>query len=219
MAQIMEGGGGGGKGHGKKRAKKHSTHIDMTPMVDLMSLLITFFMLTTAFSKPKIMEIVLPEEDTTNLVPESRVEIEAKRTLNILIAADDNVYYYIGKPPMAEDSIPVVLATLVKADYSKDGVRKILLSKNIQLYERVDSITQKVITGESKISEDSLQALVKIYKKEDKIGPIVMIKADKGAKYKNIVDIIDEMAICNVARYAIVEISDLESKMLEMAPK
>lgn len=51
----------GAKG-AKKRAKKHSTHIDMTPMVDLMCLLITFFMLTTAFSKPKVMEIVLPEK-------------------------------------------------------------------------------------------------------------------------------------------------------------
>jgi len=219
MAAIMDTGGGGGKGHGKKRAKKHSTHIDMTPMVDLMSLLITFFMLTTAFSKPKIMEIVLPEDDTTNLAPESKVQIEAARTLNIMISKDDIVYYYVGKPPMTEDSIPNVLATLVKSDYSKDGIRKILLSKNIALYEKVDSATQKVIKGESKISEDSLQVLIKNYKKEDKLGPIVMIKADKGAKYKNIVDVIDEMAICNIARYAIVEMSPLEIKMLEMAPQ
>ena len=39
---------------GKKKAKKHAPHIDMTPMVDLMCLLITFFMLTTAFSKAKV---------------------------------------------------------------------------------------------------------------------------------------------------------------------
>ena len=46
----------------KKKPKKLSTHVDMTPMVDLICLLITFFMLTTAFNKPKIMEIVLPEK-------------------------------------------------------------------------------------------------------------------------------------------------------------
>ena len=46
---------------GRKKLRKHAPHIDMTPMVDLMCLLITFFMLTTAFSKSKIMEIILPE--------------------------------------------------------------------------------------------------------------------------------------------------------------
>lgn len=51
-----------GKSGGKKRPKKHLPHIDMTPMVDLMMLLITFFMLTTAFTKSKVMEIVLPEK-------------------------------------------------------------------------------------------------------------------------------------------------------------
>lgn len=47
---------------GKKETKKGDARVDMTPMVDLMSLLITFFMLTAAFSKPKVMEIILPEK-------------------------------------------------------------------------------------------------------------------------------------------------------------
>ncbi len=62
MAEIIANE-GGGKKKGKRRAKHHSTHIDMTPMVDLACLLLTFFMLTTAFSKPKVMEIVLPDKD------------------------------------------------------------------------------------------------------------------------------------------------------------
>jgi len=53
MAEIIANEGGGKKGHGKKRAKKNSTHIDMTPMVDLMSLLITFFMLRILFFRIK----------------------------------------------------------------------------------------------------------------------------------------------------------------------
>ncbi len=220
MAEIIANEGSGKKGHGKKRAKKHSTHIDMTPMVDLMSLLITFFMLTTAFSKPKIMEIVLPEKDVIDNPVEPQVEIEAKRTLNILMSGDDQVYFYIGKPPMNEEDVTLFASSkLQKTDYGKDGIRKLLLSKNMALYEKVDSATQDVITGKSKISQDSLLNLVKQYKKKDKIGPIVMIKADKHAKYKNIVDVIDEMAICNVARYAIVDMNEYEVKLLEAIPK
>lgn len=217
MAEIQDSGGGGKKGHGKQRAKKHSTHIDMTPMVDLMSLLITFFMLTAAFSKPKIMEIVLPEKND-NIDTSKAPEILAERTLNFLLAGEDSIYYYIGKPPMNDDDVLTSLTKLVKTDYSKDGIRKIVLEMNMALYEKVDSATNKVITGELDITTDSLQLLVKKYKTQDKKGPIVMIKANNSAKYKNIVDIIDEMAICNVARYAIVDMNEYEVKLLQSAP-
>jgi len=208
----------GGKGHGKQRAKKHSTHIDMTPMVDLMSLLITFFMLTAAFNKPKIMQITLPEKDQQEDTSKGP-EIEAKRTLNLLITGDDKVYYYIGKPPMNDADVAASTGRLIKTDYSKDGIRKTVLKMNMLLYERVDSATQLVITGKSKISQDSLLALIKIYKRQDKKGPIVMIKADKKAKYKNIVNIIDEMNICNVRTYAITDPNEYELKLIESAPK
>ena len=64
---------------GKRRPKKHSTHIDMTPMVDLMCLLLTFFMLTTAFSKPKAMEVGLPDK---NQKIKNRQKIPKWRTVN-----------------------------------------------------------------------------------------------------------------------------------------
>jgi biopolymer transport protein ExbD len=217
MAEIIANE-GGGKQHGKKRAKKHSTHIDMTPMVDLMSLLITFFMLTTAFSKPKIMEIVLPEK-TDQIDTSKGPEVIASRTLNILMTGEDKVYYYIGKPPMNDDDVAAMKTSILKTDYGKDGIRKIVLKMNMELYEKVDSATQDVITGKSKISQDSLLTLIKQYKKKDKHGPIVMIKADENAKYKNIVDVIDEMAICNVARYAIVDMNEYETKLLGTVPK
>ena len=84
-----------GKKGGKRQAKKHSTRIDMTPMVDLMCLLITFFMLTTAFSKPKVMVITMPEK-TDNPDDKNRPEIPKNRTLNILLTEGHKVYYYIG---------------------------------------------------------------------------------------------------------------------------
>jgi len=61
MAEIIQAEKGKG---GKKRAKKILPHMDMTPMVDLMMLLITFFMLTTSMSKPKVMDITLPDKLT-----------------------------------------------------------------------------------------------------------------------------------------------------------
>ena len=91
MAEIIQ----EEKGKGKKKAKKHAPHIDMTPMVDLMCLLITFFMLTTAFSKAKVMEIILPEKikDPTK---QEAPRIAASRTLNIILGPDNKVYTYPG---------------------------------------------------------------------------------------------------------------------------
>jgi len=217
MAEIQENSGGGKKGHGKQRAKKHSTHIDMTPMVDLMSLLITFFMLTTAFSKPKVMEIVLPEKAPEEVNKDKGPQALDTRILNLLLGGNDSIYYYIGKPPMNDEDVKKISPNLMKSDYSKEGIRRVVLKMNMPLYERVDSATQKVVTGDLKISTDSLQSLVKEYKKYDNVGPIVMIKANEKAKYKNIVDVIDEMAICSVARYAFVDINIYEVKLLQTA--
>jgi biopolymer transport protein ExbD len=195
----------------KRRAKKLSTHIDMTPMVDLMSLLITFFMLTTAFAKPKIMEIVLPDEEG-----ESGQAI-ASRTINLLLSSDNKIYYYLGKPPMSDKEVTESAGRLQKINYSKNGLRKLLLNRNIALFEKVDSLSKNFISGKTEISQDSLLRLIRSSKKKDKVGPIVMIKADNKAKYRNIVDVIDEMEICNVARYAIVDPSDYELKLLANA--
>ena len=212
MAEIIQDEGGKKKGK-KHRPKKHSTHIDMTPMVDLACLLITFFMLTTAFSKPKVMEIILPEKDRNEKDKPKGPEIVASRTLHILISGEDKVYYYVG---IADPNKPP-LPTVIKSDFSKDGIRKVLLDRNLELYKKVDETSLKVVKGELKISQDSLKNVIKKLKTEDKVGPIVLIKADEKAKYRNIVDVIDEMAITSIARYAIVDISPVEIEMIKNA--
>jgi biopolymer transport protein ExbD len=200
-----------GKKGGKRRAKKQSTRIDMTPMVDLMCLLITFFMLTTAFSKPKVMVITMPEKNNDEK-KDKQPEIAAFRTLNILLTEDDKVLYYIG-----QDKKP--LSPVTKTDFSKDGIRKILLEKNKDLFTKIFEYRDKRITGKLVVADTTADSEIKKMKKEDKLGPIVLIKADKKAKYKDIVNIIDEMAICNVASYAIVDISPTEEEMIKNAPK
>jgi len=203
-----------GKKVGKRRAKKHSTRIDMTPMVDLMCLLITFFMLTTAFSKPKVMVITMPEKDKTD-EPKNQPQISAFRTLNILLTEGDMVYYYVGLADPKKPPLP----TLIKSDFSKDGIRKVLLEKNKSLFTKIFEYRDKRITGKLVVADTTAENEIKRMKKEDKEGPIVLIKADKKAKYKDVVGIIDEMAICNIASYAVVDVSPLEIEMLKTAPK
>jgi biopolymer transport protein ExbD len=202
-----------GKKGGKRRPKKHSTNIDMTPMVDLMCLLITFFMLTTAFSKPKVMVITMPEKNKD--ITEPQVKIPAWRTLNVLLTADDKVYFYVGEANPKKPPLPA----LEKSDFSKDGIRKVLLEKNKDLFTQIATYREKRLSGKLLVADTTAEQEIKKMKKGDMKGPIVLIKADDKAKYKDIVNIIDEMAICNIASYAVVDILPIELEMLKTAPK
>jgi biopolymer transport protein ExbD len=211
MAEIIEQ--EKGKKGGKRRPKKQSTRIDMTPMVDLMCLLITFFMLTTAFSKPKVMVITMPEKKTDQKAPD--VKIPAWRTLNILLSENDVVYYYIGNADPKKPPLP----TLTKSDFSKDGIRKVLLEKNKDLFTQIVTFREKRLSGKLVVADTTADQEIKKMKKNDMKGPIILIKADDKAKYKDVVNIIDEMAICNIASYAVVDITPVELGMLKTAPK
>jgi biopolymer transport protein ExbD len=193
----------------KKKPKKMSTAVDMTPMVDLFCLLITFFMLTTAFNKPKIMQINLPEKikKDENVAPP---KIAKSRSLNIILGPDDKVLWY---PGMVED--PNNPPPLQVTDFSASGIREVLLDRNRALFRKVKQFEDDVISGEIVIDRDSLEQAINQLKKDDDTGPIVLIKAYKTSKYRNFVDIIDEMSIIGVARYTFVDISWLEEDMVE----
>jgi len=208
MAEIIQ----EEKGGGKKKAVKHPPHIDMTPMVDLMCLLIVFFMLTTAFSKAKVMEIVLPEKlKDPNAIPP---KISASRTLNIILGPDNKIYWYPGTvKPEEYNNLPPMRET----DFSATGIRQLLLERNRALFKKIDDFNQEVIQGKIKIKQDSVQGAIRKLKQEDDTGPIVLIKAYKDATYGNFVDILDEMNICGIARYTFVDIAWYEDKMVETA--
>jgi biopolymer transport protein ExbD len=191
---------------GKKKPKKGDARVDMTPMVDLMSLLITFFMLTAAFSKPKVMEIVLPEKLRKNEKVEPP-KIAESRTLNIILGPDDKVFWYPGK---ADPDVTVLQET----DFSADGIRQVLLDRNRALFRKIDQFEKDVIAGKIEIKQDSMRSAISQLKKDDDTGPIVLIKAYKTAKYKNFVDIIDEMSIVGIARYTFTEIDWIEEGLV-----
>jgi biopolymer transport protein ExbD len=200
-----------GKG-GKKRAKKHPPRLDMTPMVDLMCLLITFFMLTTALSKAKVMDITLPDKLTD---PDQKAPvIAASRTLNIILGPEDKIYWYPGAvKPEDFDNLPPVMET----DFSATGIRQLLLERNRALFKKIDDFRQQVISGKINISQDSTESAIRKLKTDDDTGPIVLIKAYKEANYGNFVDILDEMNICGIARCPFVDIAWYEERMVEAA--
>lgn len=115
MAEIQQGGGGGHKKGGKVRAKKQSTKIDMTPMVDLAFLLLTFFILTTTFNKPKTMEVNMPDKVQDE---KEQTKINEKDILNLVLDENDKILWWIGLEPPVNTT-----------NYSKDGVRKLLLEQ------------------------------------------------------------------------------------------
>lgn len=125
MAEVNTGGGDKG---GKKRSKKASTKIDMTPMVDLGFLLITFFMLTTTLSKPKAMELVMPDKKIDPTVKQP--EIKCSHAITIVLGKDNKVFWY-ECPDEAEGGIPQMNET----DFSANGIRKVLIKKGKEIGE------------------------------------------------------------------------------------
>lgn len=208
--QQQEGSEKGGK-HKKVRAKKSSTHIDMTPMVDLAFLLLTFFILTTTFSKPKTMDITMPVKDTTEI---NRTKVPASQTMSILLTENDRIIWYMGI-----DSAGLPPETNI-ADFSISGeksLHKVLLERNKLIGDQIRLVEDSVKKGLIPDNDEEIKKHKAAVKQAEKKGLIVLIKPDDKSKYKNLVDILDEMLICNVARYAIVDLSESEKELIKNA--
>lgn len=208
MADIDSGGGGGHKKGGKPKGKKLSTRVDFTPMVDLGFLLITFFMLTTSMSKPKTMEINMPVKDVEE---EEKQKVKASQAVTILLTANDKVVYYFINSETGDPETPVI------TDFGRNGIRSILIAENKKRNPLLDSIPiYREMFKSRKIDEATMKANISAIKAY-KDALIVVIKADDKAKYKNLVDILDEMLINNIGRYAIVDITDVENELIKTA--
>ncbi|WP_142684772.1 ExbD/TolR family protein [Chitinophaga polysaccharea] len=154
------------------RSNKKSTRVDMTPMVDLGFLLITFFMLTTTMAKPKTMDLVMPKDEGDPM------SLPARKALTVILGPNDRIAWYEG---IGDDP-----ATPPQVHYSsyanRNGIRDVIIQKKAAVYQD-------------------------FHKNE----LMVLIKAGKASNYKNVVDIMDEMLINKVDRYAMVDISDKEA--------
>ena len=198
MAEIAEGGGGAHKG-GKKRAKKQSTRIDMTPMVDLAFLLLTFFVLTATFSKPKSMELTFPAP----LPPDQKVD-EVKNGITFLLTKDDRIFYYEGQFRATDDEKgPKTTLTELSFSQDKNGLHKFLLDKNKGMQDQVRALDVK---HKNKQLEDTTFKRMVREVKADKESYTYLIKTDDKATYKNVIDVIDELNVNVVGKYVMVDI-------------
>lgn len=181
MAELNTGDGGGGKKGAKKvRSKKLNSKVDLTAMVDLAFLLITFFMLTTSLSKPQSMDLGLPDKDD-DPSKNKDIKVDENRTMTLLLGDNNKMKMYMGllaTPKVAPKDIA----------YGKEGIRQEILIRKKEVL---------AYTGN-----------------KDK-GMIVIIKPTKKSTYRNLVDILDEMAITDVPTYAIVnDFTPEESKLI-----
>lgn len=195
MASI-EGGGDSGhkKGPGVKKAKKLSTRVDMTPMVDLGFLLITFFIFTTTMSSPKALNLNMPK-DTKN--EEELNKAKESGALTVMLGKNNDVYYYEGQ--LLPDGSNFKSATFATIRQEIIDKKKEVIKTHVH-----DSNCPK-IWAENKGDKNS--CLDRDF--------VVVIKPDADATYRNTVDMLDEMTINNVKRYAMVDITPQELEVVK----
>lgn len=207
----------------ESKQKKMNVRVDFTPMVDMMMLLITFFMLCTSLAKPQAMELTMPSNDK-NMTDEDKSVTKASYTVTVYVGADDKIYYVAGLPNYNDPTC------LKETTWGKDGFRKVLIT---HVTEDGTQPVQQVMLAKAKLDEKKLanpkQWPDSLYNKElakikggniaegqPKIETMtVVIKPTEGAAYKNVVDVLDEMQICSIGKYVIDDINDDDLKLLE----
>ena len=207
----------------ESKQKKKTVRVDFTPMVDMLMLLITFFMLCTSLSKPSTMELTMPSNDK-NLNDAKKNEAKESHSITIFIGEDDKMFYGEGKPQLDNPN------WLKKADWStgKTGIRYVLQHKEVDngasvpyndMRIAVQDLQKKKAANEKAYPDSIYQAEltnIKLGNVNGKKVPTltVIIKPTDKSSYKHLVDILDEMQISYIATYVIDKITPEEKALL-----
>ncbi|MGV3657451.1 MAG: ExbD/TolR family protein [Chitinophagaceae bacterium] len=196
MASLDTGGGDSGhkKGPGVKKAKKNSTLVDMTPLVDLGFLLITFFIFTSTMSTPSTLALNMPKEEKDE---EKMNQAKASGALTMILASDNQVYYYEGE--LAPD------ASNFQSTNFKEA-RNVIINrkKQVMASHQHNSQCEEI---RAKNNGDPKSCLDR--------DLVVVIKPTAEATYKNTVDMLDEMTINVVKRFAVVDVLPVEEELIK----
>lgn len=214
MAELVEQGGGEGK------QKKKDVRVDFTPMVDMMMLLITFFMLCTSLAKPQTMQLSMPSNDK-NMTDDDKTVTKASQTITVYAAGNDKIYYVEGLPNYNDP------ATLKETTWGSQGIRKVIMNHQVE-----DGTIPAQIIAQAKVKLDKKKFDNPKFTQEEydkelsklKAGEVdgqkiptltVIIKATDKASYRNLIDVLDEMQICNIGKYVIDKINPQDTELLK----
>jgi biopolymer transport protein ExbD len=187
------------KGPGVKKAKKLSTRVDMTPMVDLGFLLITFFIFTTTMSTPATMKLFMPKDEKDK---DKQTEVKESGALTIMLGKDNGIFYYEGQ--IKEDG-----SNFKSSTYKE--IRDVIIKKKkdvIAAHYHTPACEELQKNAKAKGDKDWKDAC------KDK-DFVVVIKPNSEATYKNTVDILDEMTINQVHRFALIDITSDENMLIK----
>ena len=202
----------------ESKQKKMNTRVDFTPMVDMMMLLITFFMLCTTLSKPQAMQLTMPSNDK-NVQEQDKSATKASHTITLILAGNDKIYHIDGLPKYDDPTC------LKETTWGKDGIRKVLIS---HMTEEGIAPVAKIMLAKQKLDEKKIKYKMpdSLYQKElaeikngnldgEKVPKLtIIIKPLDTASYKNMVDALDEMQICSIGTYVIDKINEDDMKLL-----
>lgn len=178
----------------------------MTPMVDLAFLLLTFFILTTTMYKPSTLQMTFPVPDDD---PTDDKKTELSNAITLLLTKKDQIYFYKGEFKPGETQ-------LTRSNF-KD-IRGVLIENNTDAIARLNKLALDF--NDKKINEFAYDSLRKAIK-ADKLNLKAIIKTDKDARYRNMIDMVDEMDITGIGSYGVMdslkvdELTLLEAALLQ----
>ncbi len=209
----------------KKKAskqKKMNTRVDFTPMVDMMMLLITFFMLCTTLSKPSAMSLAMPANDQ-KLTEEEKSVTKASHTITIYLGSNDKIYYVAGIPQYDDPTC------MKETTWGREGIRDVLIKHTTE--EGINPVARimqaKVKLDERKTAPGSKMTQEQYEKELDQLRngningekiPVltIIIKPLDSSNYNNMVEALDEMQICSIGKYVIDKITPDDEKLLAL---
>ncbi|MCG8342392.1 MAG: biopolymer transporter ExbD [Chlorobiales bacterium] len=154
----------------KRKRKRIGFHIDMTPMVDVAFLLLTFFMLTTTFGRANTMEINIPPEN-------SEVKIAETNVMTFRIVPDGYVYWSIGEAAPRKQRL-----------YDEENA--------MALGREIRQMLQQQTEANSKL--------------------VIVVKISDKAKYKYLIDLIDEFNLMKIDRFSLDDFTEADAKAVGM---
>jgi len=204
------------------KQKKMDTRVNFTPMVDMMMLLITFFMLCTTLAKPQSMQLTMPSNDE-NVSKEDKSVTKASHTITLYLGADNQIWYVAGLPNYEDPSC------VKKTSYGAKGIRDVLINHTTE--EGVNPVAKIMLAKKEldaqkaadKLTDQQYQEQLSLIKKGqlpsgEKVPTMtVIIRPLDTATYENMIEALDEMLICSIDKYVIDKINPDDRALIEKA--